>query len=162
MSDYLLTIVGTVLFSSVIVAILPNGKTAELIKAIVRTACLAVILSPVATILVDVKNNDGIFVESSIDLHQSFIEYSCKRRIEETEAVLKQELDGRFDGIYSVTVDWEWQTVASGGYSVNEICVTNIQVQTEDSFSEKKSLQEYLLKNYGCKCSIITLSNSNG
>ena len=158
MSEYLLTIVGTTLFSSIIVAILPSGKTSELIKAIARTACLAVILSPIVTLFVDAKNYNGIFVESGIQLHQNFIEYSCERRIQETEGVLLKDLDGRFDGISFVAVSCESQTVDWGGYSVEEIRVTDILVETEYSFSEMEiqAVRDYLWNSYGCECSIIT------
>ena len=153
MSSYLLSVVGTVLISSVLVAILPSGKTAELIKAIVRTACLVVILSPVAKLFVDSKNNSGIFVESSIELHQDFIEYSCKRRVEETEAQLKNELDGWFGGILSVELDWEMDSIEVGAYSTEEIRVQKIVVWTESSYSEEKKQQigDYLRNSYGCE-----------
>ncbi len=156
MSSYLLSVVGTVLFSSVVIALLPSGKSSELIKSIVRTACLVVILSPVAKLFVDTKNYNGIFVESGIELHKDFIEYSCKRRVQETENQLKKDLDGRFDGIHSVEVDWELKTVVNEKYSVDEIHVKNILVRTAYSFSEseRRSLSDYLRKAYGCESSV--------
>lgn len=156
MNSYLLTVTGTVLFSSIIIAILPSGKTAELIKAIVRTACLAVILSPVADLFGELKKNEGIFVESSIQAHEDFIEYSCNERIKATEKLLKKDLDGRFGGVDSTEIAWVWETVNVGGYSVDEIRIRSVLVKMKTTLTEaqKKEIGEYILVSYGCESSV--------
>lgn len=157
MSSYLLTVVGTALISSVLIAILPSGKTSEIIKAILRTACLVVILSPLATLFVELKNNHGIFVESSIETHDNFIEYSCKRRVEEAEKMLAKELNERFGGIRLVEAVWGFEDVEVGTYSVEEIQIKELLIKTEYLFSAKESedVRVFLLEHYGCESSVV-------
>ena len=47
MSAYLLSVVGTVLFSAILTMVTPEGKTSVIIKAATRLACLVVILFPI-------------------------------------------------------------------------------------------------------------------
>jgi hypothetical protein len=151
-----LSVVGTVLLSSVLVAIIPSGKTSDLIKAILRTACIVVILSPATKLFVELKNNSSIFVESSIETHNDFIEYSCTRRVEETEKLLMEELSEEFDGIHSVTFSWALAEVNQGRYLVEEIQVNEILVETKFAFSSQKieEVKAFLLKKYGCESSV--------
>ena len=47
MSAYLLSIIGIVLLTAILSAVLPDGKTVKFIKGIAKLCCLAVILPPV-------------------------------------------------------------------------------------------------------------------
>lgn len=47
MSGYLLAIIGIVLLTGILSAVLPEGKTAKFIKGMTKLCCLAVILAPI-------------------------------------------------------------------------------------------------------------------
>ena len=72
MNGYLISVVGTVLLCALLTAILPEGKTANLIKAVAKLACLVAIIAPVPAFLqqssfgiID-KNLQNFFGENSI------------------------------------------------------------------------------------------------
>ena len=92
MKEYLLSVVGMVLFSSILLSIAPNGKMGELIKSIARMACILCILSPFLGLLGKSANLTSFFAESGIELQSDFIQYSNEARIAETEKILKEEL----------------------------------------------------------------------
>ena len=88
MKEYLLGVAGIVLFSSIILAILPTGKMNELIKNIARMACLLCILSPFVDLLLENEKLSSYFGESGIEIQTEFIQYSNEARVSEVETLL--------------------------------------------------------------------------
>ena len=158
MNGYLLSIMGTVIFSSVVTAILPEGKTAGLIKAIARMVCVLAIVAPVITFfsvgsfsLASDKNSQTIFSQSVIDGDREFIQYYSEMRISHAQEALSKELLEKY-GVETV-VGLEWELVeeeALKKYSIERIKITRILVNTEGKASEemKGEMSEYLTKNY--------------
>ena len=52
MNAYVLSVIGTVLISAVLTAIIPEGKTSKVIKGIARLACVLVIVTPIVQFFV--------------------------------------------------------------------------------------------------------------
>ena len=67
MSSYLLIIVGSVLLSAILTAVIPSGKTANVIKGVTKAVCLLAILSPVPDILAKsgwLEENENYFSQA--------------------------------------------------------------------------------------------------
>ena len=135
MNEYLLGMVGTVLFASVLQAIMPNGKSSELIKSILRTACLVVILSPIVRFFVEWKEGEGIFVESGIQRNENFIQYCREQRIEEAESFIETDLENRYSLDCDVSLKWELKDVAYGKYTEKEVFVEKIEIYTQKALA---------------------------
>ena len=152
MKEYLLNVVGIVLFASVLLSILPSGKTNELIKSIARMACLISILSPVVQFFVGNKNLPSIFGESGIELQSRYIEYCSEERISETEKLLKNDLRQRFPAVSDVEIAWEFASIEKLGSTSEEILIKEVKVGTLKSITEEEEqkIVSHLKNNYGC------------
>ena len=149
MREYLLSIIGTVFFSALLTAILPDGKCAGLIKAIARMACTLAIVSPVLSFFqsgelsfIKIEKTQTNFSQSVIDEQQAFIHYYSELRIKEAEAALEKELKD-VQGI-SVKVSIQWHYESEGIY------IEKVSVKTLEQYEEEvlQKMWEYLTKNY--------------
>ncbi len=158
MSAYLLSVVGTVILCSVLTAILPEGKTAGLIKAIVRIACVLAIVAPVLTFFQkgtlsvnSDKKSQSIFSQSVIDGERAFIKYYSEMRVSQAEDGLEKELLKTYAVQATVAIEWELQSQEiAEKYNVDLIKITQIRVDTGGK-AEKgviENMSEYLTKNY--------------
>ena len=157
MNGYLLSVIGTVLLSAILTAVLPSGKTAGLIKSIVRLACILAIVSPVlqffqtGKLSFDGENLQTFFNESGIEGGESYIKYYSEMRIEETERALEEEILEKFGSIASVTFSWETVTeTVFNRYENESIKISEIRIKLKEKTSEEveKKMWEYLTKNY--------------
>ena len=164
MSEYLLSVIGVVLFSSVLLAVLPNGKTGEMIRGIARIACVITILSPVVYFFVDAGKLDGFFKEKGIEAESAFIEYCSKERIEEAEELLKKELSEKYEGVERVELQWRDEPISYGGYTANGVKIEKIFVYLNKGItsSDQEKLIEYLFNQYGCEGQVINLEKVVG
>ena len=151
MNEYLWSIIGTILLSSLLIVILPEGKTKGLIQAIVRLACVLTIVSPVLryfqsgnTSFFEEKNSSPFFSESVIQAEKTFIKYYSDMRVRETESFLKNEISEKFEANTVISLKYEMQ---DDKIKIVEICV---QFQEEVSAENREKIEEYLMKNY-CK-----------
>ena len=100
MSAYLLSIIGIVLLTAILSAVLPDGKTVKFIKGIAKLCCLAVILAPVLGFFKeasDGKINFPFFSsETVIETDGAFIDYCSTKRIENAETELEKKLEETF------------------------------------------------------------------
>ena len=155
MSEYLLCMIGTVLLSAILIAILPNGKTTGLIRAITRLVCVLAIISPILHFfqtgeMINDKKNTENFSQTSIETDNEFIKYYSEKRIQQTQIAVAEELLEKYDAQTDVVFDWEYQTIAGGMYTENAICVTKINVRCSNQIEEevKQKMWEYLTTNY--------------
>ncbi len=164
MSGYLLGVIGIVLFSSVLLAVLPSGKTGEMIRGIARIACVITILSPVVHFFVDAGNLEGFFREKGIETEPAFIEYCSKERIEEAEEMLKKDLSEKYEGIERIELQWKNETIYYGGYSASGVKIEKIFVylNKEITNSAHKEMIEYLFNQYGCEGQVVNLEQLVG
>ena len=157
MNAYLLSVIGTVLLSAILTAIIPEGKTATVIKGMTRLACLLAIIAPIPSYL---KNNgllggnaadkDSLinFSQTVIETDEGFIKYYSEMRIRNAESVLEEEIFERYAVAVKVTLHWENENTDTLGEET--IKITEIYVQTENGITEEvaKTMWEYLTKNY--------------
>ena len=99
MNEYLLSVIGVVLLSSLLTAILPEGKTAPFIKSVMRTVCILAIISPIISFfhsdvfaIGKIKKSDEFFSQSVIESEQAFINYYSELRVSEAERALEKEI----------------------------------------------------------------------
>ena len=151
MSAYLIKIVGVVLISSVITAIVPNGKTSGIIKGVAKLLCLVVIVSPImqafqAFASGEKTDTDNYFSQSVIKTDESFIQYYSETRIVEAQYALEKELQERFNLESNVIIEWE----SMENQSDLKIKITKISVYPTNSVSaeEMEEIKAYLTKNY--------------
>ena len=146
MNAYLLSVIGAVLIAALINAVLPEGKTAPLIKALSRLICVLAIIAPVLRFFQ--KMSGGVeelptfFEESGIEEQEDFITYYSELRIRETEKALEKELLARFEITTEVELVWE-------GYAYEDLKIIRIIVDCQDCSKEvEEAVSSYLQKNY--------------
>lgn len=153
MSAYLLSIVGIVLVSGLLSAILPEGKTASMIKGTAKLACLIVILSPILQFFTSLKNGEDFsnFSEQTvIQTDKSFIDYCSKERIESVEESLAKELKDEFGRDVAVTLLWEYGFEKTDGlYEVGEIKILKAELVCGCEEREQEMLRGFLERKYG-------------
>ena len=160
LDGYLLSIIGTVLLCSILTAVIPDGKTAGIIKGVARLVCLISIIAPIPYFLgkesvfdsvgeENAKNANGFFPQTVIQTDESFIKYYSELRIQETERLLKAELESRFDTPLQVTLCWKFDGEEKT-IDADKIRITKIFIQPNERMreEEKLAMSEYLTKNY--------------
>lgn len=158
MSGYLLSVIGAVILSAIMVAILPEGKTSGIIKAVSRLVCILAIISPVLKFFqsgtltfAEGENSEGIFTQTVIESENAFIEYYSERRIRETESALETEIHEKYGADVEVTLSYEYvEKLVDGRYVDKKIRITAIHIGLKDTISEEalREMWEYLTKNY--------------
>ncbi len=160
MKEYLLSVIGAVILSAIVVAVLPEGKTAGMIKTVSRLICILMIISPVlrffqsGNLSVWGENlQENIFSETVIEAEDSFIKYYSEMRIRETEAALEKEILQRYDLIVEVVLFYEYETERVGAfYESDKIKIMGIHIKLKQESKEEviKEMWEYMTENY-CK-----------
>ncbi len=149
MSGYLLGVIGTVLFSALLTAIMPEGKTSGLIKAIARITCVLAIVAPVLGFLKTGslslsydKKSQTIFSQSVIEGQEEFIQYYSEMRVTQTQEALEKELLQKYGVQTVVRLEWTLEE--------DRIKIIRILVDTEGKADKEivKTMSEYLTKNY--------------
>lgn len=148
MNGYLLSVIGTVLVSSVLVAIIPEGKTSKVVQGIAKCVCLLAIVAPIPNLLKSLKSDEKgsdsqtIFSQTVIETDEDFINYYSEMRIRAATEDLQAEMQEKFSIDVRITLTWEYES--------EEIRITAITVQTENQLKEeeKTAMWKYLTKNY--------------
>ena len=164
MSAYLLSVVGTVLFSAILTAILPEGRSLGMVKSMAKLACTLTIISPIfsffntglSSFFVE-ENSYTIFSESVIQAEKTFIEYYSELRTQETEALLEKVLFEKYAIQTEVTLVCENLTErVDGFYEVDKMKVVGIIVKLKQETKEEvlRNIWEYLTENY---CSEVVI-----
>ena len=146
---YLLGVIGTILLGAFLTAILPEGKTSGIVRAMTRLVCLLVIISPVLNFLNNENGkNEKNFAKSVIQTDESFIQYYSELRVENAESAIETELLQYFEVACVVSIRWELKN--------DEIHVQKIFLTVDEHCSEevKARMCEYVTKNY---CSEVLL-----
>ena len=162
MSGYLIAVVGTVLLCALLTAILPDGKTSNLIKAIAKLSCLLAIIAPIPSFLQQAsseendKNVQNIFKENGIQADTNFIQYYSEWRIEQAEEQLEKLLLEKYNFVSQITLEWEFfEEKVNGLYENNEIKIRRIRILTTETDAVKcEQVVSYVKKNY---CSEVLL-----
>ena len=166
MSAYLLSIIGIVLLTAILSAVLPDGKTVKFIKGIAKLCCLAVILAPVLGFFKeasDGKINFPFFSsETVIETDGAFIDYCSTKRIENAETELEKKLEEPFSVRVGVTLLWEYcGSIAEGEedgylsvYEGTEIKITKVLVKDAEGNIDgevRERMKAHIVEKYGCE-----------
>ncbi len=157
MNGYVLTVVGTVLISSILTMLIPEGKCSAMIKGVTKLACLIVLLSPIPKLLGDetffdvfrgenTENTDAFFRDSGLNADEPFIKYYCELRIRETQTAVEREIVDKFGVQSTVKLDWNFL----GETDVDKLQITKITIQLQQAVSEEvqRKMCTYLTENY--------------
>lgn len=157
MNGYVLTVMGTVLISSILTMLAPNGKCSSIIKNMTKLVCLVVLIAPIPNLLGEKNLFDGIRGENteqadvflkddSINVDEEFINYYCELRVRETQTALKKDILARFNVVADVILSWGFVD----GTDVDGLKITKITVKIPQTVEEgiKKKMCTYLTDNY--------------
>lgn len=153
MSEYLLSVTGTILFCALLTAILPDGKTTNTVKGITKVACLLVIISPVFVFLNDFtkgeENSSVFFDKNSIETDEAFIKYYQELKIRDSEDALESELKSKFD--IDTDITFLWSVMNESKTKEDRIKIDKIEVKlTSNIGGEMKDTILVFLKNNYC------------
>lgn len=167
MSEYLCGIAGISVLSGVLFAVLPEGKTAKTVKAIVKLCSLLIVLSPVATYLKKGGDAEEIFSEffgeSVIQTDEAFIEYCNGLKVAEAEKATEKELFS----LYGKEAKAEFirryveseKTIGSVVYKEKKIFVERICIYGDFSSEEKEEIEKIMNEKYGCEAVVVDEKN---
>ena len=145
MKEYLLAVIGMILFSAVITTLLSDGKIASSVKALCRMACVLTLTSPLILIFQKESNflevSKLFFQETGIDIDTSFIQYYSNQRIAYAQSAIEEELVKKY-GV-SCKVELVCQVLETG-----ELKIQKIYLQTEAEKEVENLMSEYLSRNY--------------
>lgn len=151
MSGYLLSIIGAVLITGMISAILPEGKTSGAVKAVAKLFCLLVILTPVAEYLLKGGEDKKIFSDFSeqavIQTDESFIDYCSRKRIEAAEEEIVKEAEEEFSLLLTAEIRYEREE--DGKIKILCIVLSDVSEQADEAM--RKKLAEELRAKYGAE-----------
>ena len=138
MNAYLLTVIGAVLLSSVLTAVLPNGKSSGVIKTVLKLTCIFIIVAPVLKYIQAEKYPEKNSQVSIIETDSEFIKYHSEMRIKLTEESLEKEIETNFQSQTSVTANWRYEN--------GEIYIHAGSIQNSD---KQKEIADFLTIKYG-------------
>ncbi len=142
MNGYLIAVMGTVLLCAILTSIIPNGKTAGVVKGMAKLACLLAIVSPIPKFLSGEKSWDKNLEKSVLQTDETFIQYYSNMRITQAEESLRQELHDKFAVRVAVTVRAKTDT------TVLEFETISIEMENDVAEEVKTAMCEYLTKMY--------------
>lgn len=154
MNGYVLGVVGTVLISSILTMLAPEGKCSTLIKNMTKLACLVVLIAPIPSLLgkgnlfdgFRGENKEVFFNGDSINADETFIKYYCELRVRETQTALKKELSSRYNVSADVFLSWDFIGETDiDGLKITQICVKLPQTVEEEI---KRKMCTYLTDAY--------------
>ncbi len=157
MNGYVLSVIGTVLLSAILAAILPEGKTAVTVKGVMKCACVLIIVTPVLSffqsndeILVSNSYLNGYFEKIGLIEDSRFIQYVSTERVKYAQECLEKELLKEYSAKVRITLEWREEERILEGYKTTAIKIEKISVQGIDKDNQKlrKDVLEYLTKHY--------------
>ena len=156
MNKYALSVVGIVLLFSILLAVLPPGKSSSAIKGVIRLVCVLAIIAPIINFFLGGewsanKIFSGGFSESVISTDQEFIEYYSETRVQETEKSLAVELNKKYSVNVEVEIDWMLEKESYKEiYQGQNIKITSIRVVGlgANTGALRESMWLYLTENY--------------
>lgn len=142
MSGYLIAVMGTVLLCAILTSIIPNGKTAGVVKGMAKLACLLAIVSPIPKFLSGEKSWDKNLEKSVLQTDETFIEYYSNMRITQAEESIRKELQDKFAVQATVALQAKTDTTV--------LEIESISIETVNDVAEevKTAMCEYLTKTY--------------
>ncbi len=154
MNEYLLSIMGIVLVSSVLTVIMPSGKMATVVKSGARLSVLLVVVAPLFGFLTsrDWETSDyfsNFYEESVIMTDKEFIDYSRYERIKEAEIAVEKDIQEKYSLTLSVKIEW-----AEEEEKIRILTITMFAFERLDE-KEEVRLINYVRETYGCEGVIV-------
>ncbi len=162
MKEYAWSIIGIVLLAATLSAIVPEGKTAAVVKGVTKTACLVVILTPIVGFFYAYssgKDGDRVaetFLEKTvIEEDTAFIQYNCAMRIRLAEESLQKELRELYRVDVVASISWECRETEEP-YTEQVVKILSVRLTPEHEIEEdtKKAVCAYVKEKY---CSEVLL-----
>ena len=154
MTSYVLGIVGVIFVCAIITAILPEGKTAALIKGIARLACVLAILSP---IFVFFQSSNGtiteklaiFFPKTVIQTDEEYIKYYSETRVALAETAIEKQLKTQYSVAVQVSIFWE-QAKENGREDSAKLKITQIRIYTDGKQTQEcvENMRAFIAENY--------------
>lgn len=157
MNAYALSVMGTVLLSSILTMLIPEGKCSGLIKGVAKLACIVVLIAPVPQFLKNdnffdvirgegLKNTDVFFDKNGISADESFIRYYCELRVACAQTNLEKELYEKYGVNTNVSLSWKFKD----GTDADGVEILKITVKTNGDIEGgiKEEMTTYLMKTY--------------
>ncbi len=156
MNDYILSVVGVVLVSALLTAILPEGKTNGLIKSVAKVACVFTIVAPIINYFGGDKKlkNEEFFLETVINSDLDFIDYCSKISVNNAKDELEDYLFQESGVIINAELLWRYQEgetqVFGTSYDDRKVKIYKALLTANESLNETlKQTVEELVKKTG-------------
>lgn len=145
MSGYVLSILGIVLIGVIIEVVIPSGNISKYIKGIFSIFVVAVIISPVVT-LISNKNNFKL-TYTNYELDSELIEYIYSNRVKniesEIENYLKQEGFDKIDIKIDFSIENDEIT-----YNFCNVNLQNLEISADKHHINKYEFIKDVISNY--------------
>ncbi len=154
MKEYLLSVIGIVLLSSVLTSVLSDGKTSGMVKSVSKLACVLVILTPFCNFFKKSGNfEENYFSQSVIKIDENFIEYCSEKAIKQAETEIENDVLKAFSITSDVSLKWQYSYEAGEvGVEKNLIKITEICIKIKSE--EREKISAYLTEKYGCEARV--------
>lgn len=156
MKEYMISVIGIVLISAIIITLQPEGKTGAVIKGVSKLSCLLVILAPIGNFFQDKHGEKSFFdfsLENVIETDEAFIDYCSRTRVENAEVILQDRLYEKFDCAVQVDLQWEYAPSITGeasykDYVGKEVKITGIFLSGVSDEKTQEEIRTYLKNTY--------------
>ncbi len=154
MNEYILSVVGVVLVSALLTAILPEGKTNGLIKSVAKVACVFTIVAPIINYFGGDKNskNEEIFSETVINSELNFIDYCSKISVENAKDELEKYLFEETNTKINVELLWRYEEsnaqIFGTSYGERKVKIYKALLTANENVNEQKkqTLKELVIE----------------
>ena len=168
MNAYILSVLGVVLFSSLVTAIIPDGKTASFIKGIARLVCVFAIVSPLISFFQEGKESgdgENFFVDSVIKTDETYIDYCSKISVKNAETELQNTVEKDYGISCDIHLIWQYEKKDTDGlkgfflinYEGKSIKVEEIQINfpIDTSTEMQNNIISRLQTDTSCEVKIV-------
>ncbi|MBQ4268434.1 MAG: hypothetical protein IJB97_02155 [Clostridia bacterium] len=168
MNAYILSVLGIVLFSSMITVMIPDGKTAGFIKGIARLVCVFAIVAPLINFFQNgAKNGNGenIFLNSVIKTDEAYIDYCSKISIKTAEKQVIQTVEKEYGIACEIQFQWQYAEKTTDGlngfflvhYEGKAVKVTEIQIRfpSETPEETQNEIIRRIQTDTGCEVTTV-------
>lgn len=134
MKEWILSIGTTVLLTTIISLILPDGKIGKFIKGIFLIIVLLVILKPLANIKDSGLSDMSIFVNTETNIQSEYLNYIYDKKIKKHEEVCEKIIENI--GIYKAKTSIQY-SISEMGMEIQKV---NINLKNSVIISDKEHI----------------------
>ncbi len=149
MKQWTYSISAIVILASIIMIILPNGRTSTIIKSIFSLVIMLVIISPIKSLTNKEYTFENMFEENNLIIQEDYLEYITQKKLYIYKENVIKILENL--GIKNATFEYEYTVSDLYEISFNKVFINlkNSVIQSENNHiiiteNIKNSLSEYL------------------